>query len=58
LYRAGLHVKPIDVIEDMGTAQISCIIGEVLDLLFVRQTEERRGNGVILAVALSACAER
>lgn len=50
----GLHAKYFDVIEHLGTAQISCIIDGVLDLFFAQETKERLGSGVIRAVALSA----
>lgn len=50
----GLHAKYFDVIEHLGTAQISCIIDGVLDLFFAQETKERLGDDVIRAVALSA----
>ncbi len=50
---AGTIVEHLDVVEDVGTGQVTCFIDTFLDALFLQAAEEGLSYSIIPAVAAS-----
>lgn len=50
---SGSIIKDFDVIEDISSGNIACIVETFLDALFLQATKERFGNGIDPAVTAS-----
>lgn len=48
---AGPIVEHLDVIEDIGTSQITCFVHPFLDAFFLQATKEGLRNGIVPAIA-------
>lgn len=51
---AGSIVEHLDVIEDIGAGEITCLVDALFDPLFLQATKKRLDNGVVPAVTAPA----